>query len=462
MSILSLKNISHSFNSKELFSDVNLVFSKGEKIALLGDNGSGKTTLLNIIKGDIEPFYGEIIYNNHCNIIYLDQKNFSDILSGGEFQMQKISEIFTSNPDIIILDEPTNHLDKDAREYLKFLCVNFDGLLIFASHDEEFIDAISTKILHVNNNRISKYNLSYKEFLKYISDIKKDADHKIKKLNREKENQILKKEKKQAENSKAKQRGIKKIANRKWPTVRSATKLKNSVTANVNSLKKISDDIKKIKSQISEIEIFDEIKPKFNVTPEVNSSNILQINNGKFGYSSDKLFDIDILIQRNSKIVITGKNGSGKSTFLKAVSGDKNIIKQGEWFHAQKVKIAYLDQFYNFLNYDNNVFDEIKNVSSLEDRDIRKYLNDFGFSKNEQILQNIETLSGGEKFRLQMAKICASPPNLLLLDEVTNNIDIKTKRYLISVLNNYPGAFILISHDNGFISQIEIDEVISF
>lgn len=152
-------------------------------------------------------------------------------------------------------------------------------------------------------------------------------------------------------------------------------------------------------------------------------------------------------------------NGSGKSTLVKAILGDNSIIKQGEWILPRSQEIGYLDQHYGTLSQDMTVFDTLSAL--LRDRsylDIRIHLNDFLFRKNEEVAAKVSTLSGGEKARLSLAQIAAIMPKLLILDEMTNNLDLETREHVIQVLQNYPGAILVISHDADFLTAIGVTD----
>ena len=163
-------------------------------------------------------------------------------------------------------------------------------------------------------------------------------------------------------------------------------------------------------------------------------------------------------MQSGEKLHIKGKNGSGKSTLFKALAGDKNIIKSGNWnIHGE---IYYFDQDYSSLNENETVFQSIeKLIPNGSERDIRKFLSDFLFTQNYEVNNKVKNLSGGEKVRLILAHITSRNPDILLLDEVTNNLDIETKNHVLDVLKEYGGILILVSHDEEFIKNLGISGV---
>ena len=174
--------------------------------------------------------------------------------------------------------------------------------------------------------------------------------------------------------------------------------------------------------------------------------------------SSPILQDIHLTLHCGEKLVLQGRNGSGKSTLLKAILGQSHIIKSGTWLVPHPQNIGYLDQHYCTLNPHYSVLETI--VSQRPDWDhktLRPHLNDFLFRKNEEVNAGVNQLSGGEKARLSLACIAAKKPHLLILDEVTNNLDLETKGHVNHVLKDYPGSIIVVSHDEGFLQDLGIE-----
>ncbi len=170
------------------------------------------------------------------------------------------------------------------------------------------------------------------------------------------------------------------------------------------------------------------------------------------------LSDVNLNIVGANRVAILGDNGSGKSTLIKSILGDTSLIKQGEWETPQAHEIGYLDQHYVTLNPEKTVLEVITHaLLHATYLDIRKHLNDFLFRKNEEVEAVVSSLSGGEKARLSLAQIAAKSPKLLILDEMTNNLDLETRAHVIEVLKAYPGAMIVISHDQNFLKAIDIE-----
>lgn len=203
------------------------------------------------------------------------------------------------------------------------------------------------------------------------------------------------------------------------------------------------------------------ITPHFSLHYNVTSHQVrLSISNGTVSYKKDPanpvLKSIHFTLSAHEKIAIMGRNGSGKTTFLKAILGDFDIYREGEWQILAREKIGYLDQHYQNFSPEKSAFDLIKEAAPIwDDLQIRKHLNAFLLRKNEEVFIESAKLSGGEKVRLSLAIIAANPPQILILDEVTNNLDIETKAHVLKVLQSYPGALITVSHEEDFLRQIE-------
>lgn len=215
---------------------------------------------------------------------------------------------------------------------------------------------------------------------------------------------------------------------------------------------------------LSDLRLLEIIVPKFSIEGSNAARGIVvQISGGSVGYSENQpiLSGIILSLGSGERLAITGDNGSGKSTLIKAILGDESVCKTGEWHLIKREDIGYLDQHYGTLYPDKTVLETIADlVPHWSHAEIRRHLNDFLFRKNEEVNAFVSTLSGGEKARLSLAQIAAKTPKLLILDEITNNLDLETKEHVTQVLKAYPGAMIVISHDTDFLEEIGISEVV--
>lgn len=204
----------------------------------------------------------------------------------------------------------------------------------------------------------------------------------------------------------------------------------------------------------------EEYKLKFNIDNAYvqSGANLVSVSFGECSYGAHiVLSDVFFSMAPMDKVSISGNNASGKTTFIKAIMQNKSVNVSGDWLLPKPSDIGYLEQHYTNLNPDDTVEEVIRErAPSMDAKAIRKHLNDFLFRKNEEVFAKVKTLSGGEKARLSLAQIAARPPKLLILDEITNNIDLETKEYIISVLNAYAGAFIIVSHESGFLDRLNL------
>jgi ATPase subunit of ABC transporter with duplicated ATPase domains len=157
------------------------------------------------------------------------------------------------------------------------------------------------------------------------------------------------------------------------------------------------------------------------------------------------------------RIAVAGDNGSGKSSLIKAILGDREVRRSGSWFVPKHEEIGYLDQHYATLDPQKSVLGTIQEmVPTWSHGEVRRFLNDFLFRKNGEVNALVSTLSGGEKARLSLAQIAARTPRLLILDEISNNLDLETRGHAIQVLKAYPGAMIIVSHDEDFLRRVYV------
>ncbi len=186
---------------------------------------------------------------------------------------------------------------------------------------------------------------------------------------------------------------------------------------------------------------------------------MISISQGSVAYDAHQpiLSDINFSLIGDERIALCGDNGSGKSTFIKALLNDPSVLRQGEWLTPKNDDIGYLDQHYSLLQNNETVFDSIKNAAPhWPELQIRRHLTDFLFFNNDEVYAKVPTLSGGERARLCLAQIAARSPALLILDEITNNLDLETREHVIQVLKAYPGTLLVICHDNDFLNEIAV------
>lgn len=245
----------------------------------------------------------------------------------------------------------------------------------------------------------------------------------------------------------------------KWPAIISGAKSSNAEATTGKNNAHLNKTKMRIINQLDELWQAEEIHYSFNLKADSEYKPIVTINNGACGYIKNVqvLKGVNLNIFGSERVALTGANGSGKSILIRAIMSDKAIYKQGEWLLPNTCDIAYMDQHYSNLPSTQTVIDYIISLnSSLSYTEVRSFLNQFLFRKNEEVNSLIKTLSGGEKARLSLASIASQSPKLLVLDEVTNNIDLITRLHITKVLQEYTGAMIIISHDLMFLKEVGI------
>lgn len=342
--------------------------------------------------------------------------------SGGEKTKIAFMKLLLSKPDILIMDEPTNNLDINAIEWLENYLQNYSKAIILVSHDRMFLNKIVKTIYEVANGTIKKYSGNYDYYEKA-----KDEQY----------NKNLKDYEFQQKEIERLRTIYEKFRNKPSKASMALSKLKI-----IEKMKLINKpNIEDKKAVLANINNFD---PSGKI--------VVKMENLVLGYENP-LFSINAEIKKGDKIAVVGANGIGKSTLIKTICGKLEPL-DGLVSYGLEVRPAYFDQNITFLNNNNSVLEEFLNVNSdFLQQQARSYLALFSF-KNDDVNKKINVLSGGEKVKLKLALIFAKKPNFLILDEVTNHVDIDTKEYLKKVLSNYNGTILFISHDRDFIDNV--------
>lgn len=350
------------------------------------------------------------------------QKKISEF-SGGQRTKIAFIKLLLSKPDILLLDEPTNHLDVTTIKWLEGYLKNYPKAVVIVSHDRMFLDKIVNKVYEIEYATLTKYVGNYTDF------------ERLKKANYEK--QLKDYEYQQAEIKRLKQ-----IADkfRYKPT-----KAKMAMS----KLKQIEHMV-----MVKEPSKYDLTSFKTNFTIEKESGNdVLTVKDLEIGYEGKVLQKLSFSLYKGQKLGIIGENGIGKSTLLKTLSGKIEKIS-GNFSFGYNVKIGYFDQQMKFKDNEKTVFDDfLDEFPKLTTTEIRNSLASFLFY-GDDVFKKISMLSGGEKVRLQLAKILKKGPNLLILDEPTNHMDIVGKESLELLLKEYKGTVLFVSHDRFFINKI--------
>ncbi|MDE7207009.1 MAG: ATP-binding cassette domain-containing protein, partial [Lachnospiraceae bacterium] len=327
-------------------------------------------------------------------------------------------------PDLILLDEPTNHLDMESIAWLETYLLNYKGAVIIVSHDRYFLDKIATKIIELDNGVVSSFKGNYSDYAVQKERLRTEQMNAYLNQQREIRHQ-------EAVIDKLKQFNREKSIRR------------------AESREKMLDKIERLEKPV---EINTDMKLK--LTPHKTSGNdVMQIQGLSKGFGENRLFtDVSFEIKRGEHVAIIGDNGTGKTTLLKIINelvpADKGEIKLGA-----NVEIGYYDQEHHVLHMDKTLFEEISDdYPYLTNTEIRNTLAAFLFT-GEDVFKKINTLSGGERGRVSLAKLMLSEANFLILDEPTNHLDIASKEILETALNAYEGTVLYVSHDRYFINK---------
>lgn len=496
MSILYCRNCGVDISGEPLFRQVTFSVEPGEKVGLVGPNGAGKTTLLRACLGELRLESGQVqimgsygylrqnpllaetgtvwesMLEERSEIIQmrdqmrtleqrmaekpeekvfeqysllteayeraggyaleaqirkilaglgLENETKTDVsrLSGGQKTRLALSKLLLSAPDLLVLDEPTNHLDMDALEWLENFLRGYNGAILVVSHDRYFLDRIAQKILHLENGALKGYTGNYSEYELQRTLEQKTLDREAEKLN-------------------------KKIS-RLEEYIR-----RNKAGVNAKQARGRETQLNKLKPMQTS-KSGREVHFDFQAGAR-SGDKVLMLEEVGIRFADRTLFTgVEMELRRGDRVALLGKNGIGKTSLLKAIS--QKIPFDGQIRLGAKVQIGYYSQEHEDLNLYGTIIDEIRNVSSLKDSEIRNLLARFGFI-GEEVFKSVSVLSGGEKSRLALAKLFLAQGNLLLLDEPTNHLDTQTRDVLEEALADYEGTLLVVSHDRYFLDRV--------
>lgn len=480
MNILSLENITHSYTERKLFDNTSFYLHEGEKVGVIGINGTGKSTLLKIMAGVEVPDEGEVIKASNMMIHYLPQNpKFNDEdtvlesvqnmihhhanenelvkaksmmtrlgitdfeqktgeLSGGQRKRLALVSVLITPCDILILDEPTNHLDSEMAQWLENQLKAFKGALVMVTHDRYFLDSVTNRIIELDKGKIYSYDEKYSGFLQR----KAEREDSVKASERKRQS-ILRKE------IEWMQRGARARSTKQKAHIKRYEDLKNQ--KGIETEDKI--ELSSIKSRMGKTTI--------------------ELENICKAYGENVLIkDFSYNFLKGDRVGFVGKNGCGKTTLMKIIDGrvkpDSGIVNIG-----QTIKIGYYTQEIEndkdagiaYMNPDDKVIDYIKNTAEFVRTQeglvsASVMLERFLFPSSQQY-SKIEKLSGGEKRRLNLLRVLMEAPNVLILDEPTNDLDIETMTILEDYLDSFDGIVITVSHDRYFLDRV-VRRIFSF
>ena len=474
MNLLTIDKVTKGYTDKVLFKEISLGIQEGDKIGFIGVNGTGKSTLLKIIAGIEEADEGEVTTGRNIKVEYLAQQpefDFSknilenvmlqdqdshekdwnkeadaksmldklgirdydgrvDVLSGGQRKRLALVRAILNPADILVLDEPTNHLDNDMAEWLERYLNQYRGVIVMVTHDRYFLDKVTNRIVEIGNGNIYSYAGGYSSFLEL------KAQREEMELATERKNKSLYRQ------------------DLEW-MMRGARARSTKQKAHIERFEQLRD----------------REKPKEAASVEMNSvasrlgKKTIELHEVSKSYGEKVLFrDFTYILLKNDRIGIIGKNGCGKSTLLKVINGivepDSGYVEIGE-----TVKIGYFSQENEEMDPNIKVIDYVKSVAeyiatSEGSITASQMLEKFLFTGAMQY-SLIGKLSGGEKRRLYLLYVLMGAPNVLILDEPTNDLDIQTLTILEHYLDTFPGIVVTVSHDRYFLDRM-VNRIFSF
>lgn len=522
MIILDVNKLTKNFGFGTLFENLSFSLNEGESISIVGPNGCGKSTLLKIIAGLMRADFGTVNIKKGAKCAYLDQTASSiqdsrkvkdifkdsfeevnamekrlndlqnkltdttaedydvtlsrycnllerfqlaggydvdvqistvveglgigkdmleksyDVLSGGEKTLAQLAKALLQMPDLFLLDEPTNHLDIDRIEWLEGYIKSFRGAVVIVSHDRYFLDKLSNKILSLDDVEAKIYATNYSGYLE-----QKQRDFEVQLAAFKDQQQAIKRLEEQikyfSEMGMAKNSAT--LCNRAHSLSTQLERMKRAAVKKPTEQKKIDVEFSRVK--------------KTSKTVVEAKDFVVSIPGGK-----TILDKISVNICAGERVAFIGANGSGKSTFVKAIMGEQNLPMSGKIEVGQSVKIGYLPQIIEFTEPNSSLLEYFKNEVGVDEERARRILASFDFYKDE-VSKKVKNLSGGERIRVKLAILLQQQINTLIFDEPTNHIDIPTKEVLEEALSNFGGTLIFVSHDRYFINKFA-DKIFEF
>lgn len=445
--MLKISNLSFSYNSEVVLSQVSLVFDSPDIVAIIGDNGSGKTTLLRLIAGELVPDDGTISHTSSIGFLHQSNDGLNN-KSGGERTRIKLAELFRNRPSILLLDEPTNNLDESARAWLTENLLSYDGLAIIASHDRDFIDSVVTELVEIKDGTATLYSGNYGtlELRQQQLDIEQQRRY-------DRTNQRRKKLRaniiKARHNSQAV--GIRTF-DKRHDEGRMALRGKKE-----RAQKAASKVIKNAESKLAQLDTINKPYARKSYQAHLPAGflrprQLLSVDNLSMDYGDRILFDgLSFAIQTGERWQILGNNGAGKSTLLRIIMGEIEP-RQGSIRQAPHLSIGYVAQDKLQLNPEQS-FIEQANIDDITE--IYKAASTMDFTPAD-MRAPIEHLSRGRMTKLAILQMILQPRDLLILDEITNHLDIRARQNIEHALAEYPGAILLVSHDQRFVDNLTI------
>jgi ATP-binding cassette subfamily F protein uup len=468
MALLSLREISLAFGGPKLLDHVDWAIERGERVCLLGRNGEGKSTLLRLLLGELRPDEGAVIRQQGLRVARLPQDVPQDrtgtvadevaegladeglVASASDYRVEAIidrlglepgtpfealssgmkrrvllGKALVGEPDVLLLDEPTNHLDIDSIRWLEGFLIRFSGALLFVTHDRMFLGKLATRIVELDRGKLYDWACDYPTFLKRKEELL---------AGEERQNALF--DKRLAQEEVWIRKGIQARRTRNEGRVRALKAMRDA-----RKLRRERQGTARIQLQEA----------------ERSGALVVEAKGVGFSYEGRPIIrDLDATIMRGDKVGIIGPNGAGKTTLIRLLLGQltpqAGTVRQGT-----NLEVAYFDQLKDTLDEDKTVQQNVSEYDTIpingQPRHVIGYLQDFLFPP-ERSRSLVKFLSGGERSRLLLAKLFTRPSNVLVLDEPTNDLDVETLELLESLLVEYQGTVLLVSHDRAFLNDV--------
>lgn len=446
MLLLEAHDLEHYVGDRLLLDIEQLQIHKNDRIGLVGKNGSGKTTLLEILAGKRMPEEGTVIRHTGCELLP-QFKRTDTTKSGGEVTQEYINNALIKAPEIIFADEPTTNLDTDHIEWLEKKLSRWKGAFILVSHDRAFLDTLCTTIWELGDGRITEYTGNYSDFAQQRElecEQKKQAYEQYEKKKRQLEEALKAKEKKAERATKA----PKKVS-------RSEAKITGAKPYFAKKQKKLQKTAKAIETRIEKLEKVEKVREtpplKMNLPNEDTFKGriILRVEDVGGAIGNRILWEkATFHVRGGDKLAIIGPNGSGKTTFVK-----KMIEHEVGITISPSVKIGYFSQNLNILDVEKTILENVSTDSKQDETFIRTVLARMHFFRDD-VYKPVGVLSGGERVKAALLKLFLSDINTLILDEPTNFLDMEAVEALESLLKEYEGTVIFVSHDRRLIENV--------
>lgn len=463
MLVLHAYNIKKSYGDRVIFAFDDLRIYYGERIGIVGANGAGKTTLLNLLSGRLQPDEGFLecytrlsyIEQDGDSIVTPDRKLAREFMvngitgnyaSGGEKTKLRIATGFDESAGMLLADEPTANLDLEGIRVLENKLADFKGAMLLVSHDRELLDHLCEKIIEIQGEKLHVYKGNYFAYLR-----RRKAAWERQLF----EYQQYVQEKRRLERTLVENRGkIKKI--RKTPKRMGNSEARLHKRSSTEIQKKLSKTVKALETRLDKIEIKEKplslprVKITINQSTEPCAETVAQGENISLNFGGRCIFaDACFTIPRGKKTALVGPNGSGKTTLANMITGGAPGVR-----FAPGTKTGYFKQDLAVdLDFQSTVLESATQASVLPESMVRIILARLLFKGND-FNKKVSLLSGGEKVKLSLARILVGGANFIILDEPTNYLDVLSMEALESVLRDYEGTLLLISHDRKFLNNV--------